>query len=291
MSIAVTHFTDPGCPWAYSARPSHAALRWRYGDQFDWELVMIGLTEDAETYEARGYTPERQVQGFHMFSERFGMPFDFEPKVRMSGTSRGCRAVIVARDQDPELGEAALRALQFMQFTSTGRLQDDGDLRSALEPVDGLDADAVVASLDDPDVLARYEVDRGRSRSAEGTPTHAQGKTASHGGPERYTAPSLVFTTTDGVTLEAGGFQSLEAYDVVLANLAPGLDRRPVSDDPIEVLAEFPEGLTTAEVAEAMRRDLLPEDLPGVRSRLDELASAGAVQRSALGNDALWHSV
>ncbi|MEA2377045.1 MAG: hypothetical protein QOD13_952, partial [Thermoleophilaceae bacterium] len=31
--IDVTHFTDPGCPWAYSAWPAHTTLRWRYGDQ------------------------------------------------------------------------------------------------------------------------------------------------------------------------------------------------------------------------------------------------------------------
>ena len=36
MAIAVTHFTDPGCPWAYSARPAHAVLRWRYGDALQW---------------------------------------------------------------------------------------------------------------------------------------------------------------------------------------------------------------------------------------------------------------
>ncbi|MCW3015705.1 MAG: hypothetical protein JWO02_2797, partial [Solirubrobacterales bacterium] len=29
--ISVTHFSDPGCPWAYSASPAIAALQWRYG--------------------------------------------------------------------------------------------------------------------------------------------------------------------------------------------------------------------------------------------------------------------
>src|SRR5664279_519630 len=104
MPITVTHFTDPGCPWAYSARPSHVALRWRFGNQLEWRLVMIGLAERAEDYEDRGYTPERQVMGYRMFEQRFGMPFGFEPKARVSGTSRACRAVIIARDQDPALG-------------------------------------------------------------------------------------------------------------------------------------------------------------------------------------------
>ena len=42
--MEVTHFTDPGCPWAYSAWPAHTTLRWRYGQQLRWTVVMIGLT-------------------------------------------------------------------------------------------------------------------------------------------------------------------------------------------------------------------------------------------------------
>ena len=36
--IDVTHFTDPGCPWAYSASPALTTLRWRYGDELRWTL-------------------------------------------------------------------------------------------------------------------------------------------------------------------------------------------------------------------------------------------------------------
>lgn len=288
MPITVTHFTDPGCPWAYSARPAHVALRWRYGDQLDWRLVMIGLAEGPEVYEARGYTPEGQIEGYRMFAGRFGMPFGYEPKVRVSGTSRACRAVIVARDEDPALGEGALRALQFLQFTTPGRLDDDADLRRALSAVAGLDAERVVAAIDDEDVVARYEVDRVRTRSAAGTPSHAQGKTASYGGPERYTAPSLIFTADDGRSLEVGGFQPLEAYDVALANLAPALERRPEPDTAAAALAVFPEGLTTAEVAEVLRRDLAPDDRPAVLAALQEAETAEAVRREPLGDDALW---
>ena len=43
MAVSVALFSDPGCPWGYSADRCEAALRWRYGDQLDWELVMIGL--------------------------------------------------------------------------------------------------------------------------------------------------------------------------------------------------------------------------------------------------------
>ena len=32
----------------YSFRPAHARLTWRFGDQIEWRMVLIGLTEKAE---------------------------------------------------------------------------------------------------------------------------------------------------------------------------------------------------------------------------------------------------
>src|SRR3954453_15293352 len=75
MTISVTHFTDPGCPWAYSASPALAVLHWRYGEQLDWRLATIGLTEDAQQYVDRGYTPARGARGYLMFARRWGRPF------------------------------------------------------------------------------------------------------------------------------------------------------------------------------------------------------------------------
>src|SRR5207253_820279 len=50
--VRATLFTDPACPWAYSARPALARLAWRFGEQIDWQLVLIGLSEDTSRYEA-----------------------------------------------------------------------------------------------------------------------------------------------------------------------------------------------------------------------------------------------
>ena len=89
-------------------------------------------------------------------------------------------------------------------------------------------------------------------RTAAGSPTEFQGKSANTDGAVRYTAPSLVFTHRDGRTLEAGGFQPVEAYDVVIANLDPTLERRGPGEDVVEILAAFPYPLTTREVAAVM---------------------------------------
>jgi 2-hydroxychromene-2-carboxylate isomerase len=285
--IAVTHFTDPGCPWAYSALPAHTTLRWRYGDQLRWTHVMIGLTEDAGQYAARGYSPTRSAIGYGRF-RRFGMPFQITPKARLSATSPGCRAIVATRLAAPELEVAALRALQFAQFTTTGTLDDPDTLRSALEGVEGLDAEAVVGRTDDPEVVEAYESDRARARVAAGSPTEFQGRAANTDGAVRYTAPSLLFDGPGGRTLEAGGFQPLEAYDVVVANLDPTLKRRTPAEDPGEVLNAFPYPLTTAEVAAVMAEHLAVPDLEGVEAALIAATGEGRVHRRPAGDGSLW---
>lgn len=288
--IAVTHFTDPGCPWAYSAWPAHTTLKFRYGEQLRWTLVMIGLTEDAGQYAARGYTPTRSAIGYERF-RRFGMPFQITPKERLSATSPACRAVVATRLEAPALEEAALRALQFAQFTTTGTLEDPDTLRSALADVEGLDAEAIAGRIDDPEVVAAYEADRARARAAAGSPTEFQGRAADTDGAVRYTAPSLLFDDADGQRLEAGGFQPIEAYDVVIANLDPTLERRPPADDPVQVLNGFPFALTTVEVAAVMTEHLGVPNLPAVEAALIAATGEGRVARRPAGDGSLWAAV
>ena len=288
--IAVTHFTDPGCPWAYSAWPAHTTLKFRYGEQLHWTLVMIGLTEDAGQYAARGYTPTRSAIGYERF-RRFGMPFQITPKERLSATSPACRAVVATRLEAPALEEAALRALQFAQFTTTGTLEDPDTLRSALADVEGLDAEAIAGRIDDPEVVAAYEADRARARAAAGSPTEFQGRAADTDGAVRYTAPSLLFDDADGQRLEAGGFQPIEAYDVVIANLDPTLERRPPADDPVQVLSAFPFALTTVEVAAVMTEHLGVPNLPAVEAALIAATGEGRVARRPAGDGSLWAPV
>jgi len=287
--IVAWHFSDPACPWAYSSRPAIARLRWRFGDQLDWRLVLIGLSESTARYEELGYTPARMATGWRKFQERFGMPFGRGVKPRMGATTRACRAIIAAREESPELGYAALRALQLMQFTTPGLLDDPDDLRAALADLPGLDAEAIVASIDDPEVRAAYEADRDRSRSAAGTPTHVQGRHAESDGPVRYTAPSIVFEHPEGGSIEVGGFQPFESYDTALANLDSALERRPPPSEAAEAVLEFPVGLTTAEIAAIMRpSDLEDADLLRTERELIAAVDAGTVASEPHGSDALW---
>jgi protein-disulfide isomerase-like protein with CxxC motif len=288
--IEIVHFSDPGCPWAWSASPHLSVLHWRYGDQLRWRLVMIGLTEHGGEYERRGYTAEGMARGFRTFRRR-GMPFATLPRHHVHGTWPMCRAVIGARLTEPDREWSVFRALQVAQFTTTLDLETEEGIRAALERVPGIDVDALIEAAASPEAEAAFAADRAEARSAEGSPTEFQGKSATTpDGEVRYTAPSLVFTASDGRRLEAGGFQSTEAYDVLIANLDTSLRRREPADDVAEALAAFPDGLTTAEVAAVMAPSNTPPDLGAAEDELIALAAAGGADRVAVGHDALWAS-
>jgi hypothetical protein len=265
-------------------------MRWRFGDALAWRLVTIGLAEDPERYINAGYTPARMARGYLDFRRRFGMPFDPAPRARVTGTGRACRAIVATRLLQPQLEWAALRALQFAWFCSDALLDEDDAIAAALSTVPGLDAAAVAAALGDPQVEEAYQRDRAEARTAAGTPTEAQGKTAATDGPVRYTAPSIVFTTADDRSLEAGGFQSIEAYDVCVANLDPSAPRRPPPEDPHDALAAFDHGLTTQEVAAILAPSLTEPDRLGTEATLLDLVAEGRARRTPLGDDALWHA-
>jgi protein-disulfide isomerase-like protein with CxxC motif len=286
--ITVTHFTDPGCPFAYSASPALAVLRWRYSDQLDWHLVTIGLAEDPQRYIDAGYTPTRSTIGQQSYFKRFGMPLLMEPRARVTATSRACRVIVATRRLYPGREDEVLRALQLAWFTTPLLLDGDADIAQALARVDGLDVDGVIAAIDEPETLAAYEDDKQQTRSAEGGPTDFQGKARQTDGPVRYSAPSLVFHNEAGLRLEAGGFQTIEAYDVLIANLDPTLEREAPPEQAIDALKRFPDGLVTAEVAAILAQNNQLPDRDAAERALIELAGAGAAKREALADDALW---
>ncbi len=286
-SIEVTEYTDPGCPWAYSASPALAVLQWRYRHQLRWRIVAIGLTEDPQRYVDAGYTPARMSAGMLSF-RRYGMPFAPVPRPRVAATSRACRAIVATRLLDPPHERDVLRALQFAWFTTPLQLDEDEDIGRALSVLGGLDVQAVVGAIDDPATLEAYEQDRRETRTAEGGATDYQGKARQTDGPVRYSAPSLVLESEAGVRVEAGGFQPLEAYDVLIANLDRSLERHPPPPTPLEALAQFPSGLVTGEVAAILAPNNVPPDRDAAERAMVELLAEGAVRRTPLGDDALW---
>jgi predicted DsbA family dithiol-disulfide isomerase len=288
MHVDVIHFTDPGCPWAYSAEPDLNALRYRYGSGLRWRRVMIGLAESHEGYDARGYRPEKSASSRTSFARRFGMPFRFEARPRNMGTGLPCRAVKAAELQDDDLAEALLRALRFGYFATPLLMDTDEAIRTQAATVAGLDVERLMADMTSDAVEEAYQADRAETRNAgvTGRPMILQDKHADTDGADRYTAPSVVFER-DGQRLVAGGWQSFAVYDVMVANLAPELERRE-TPEPGDLLPHFPHGLTTQEVAVTCTENLKEVDREGTLRKLVVLAFEGKARRLDVGDDALW---
>lgn len=291
MPLDATFYIDPICPFGYNATPDITALRWRYADDLRWRVVVIGLSEDTGEPRPSGpFTPTMAAQSSARLAERFGMPFSIGPRDRHATSGRACRAIVATRRTQPSFDFAVLRALQFAVFCRGAEIDRDDEIRAALATVPGLDVDAVMGQLDDPDNEAAYQLDKAAARSAAGSPTEAQGKAAKDGDAVRYTAPSLTISDAEGRVLEAGGFQSLAAYDVLVANLDPTLRKATVPDDLREVLAAFDHGLTTQEVATIVAPSLAAPDLTATRDRLLELGGEGRATHEPLAGDGLWRA-
>jgi hypothetical protein len=217
------------------------------------------------------------------------MPFSPAPKARVSATARACRAVVAARLLSPGREWAVLRALQLANFTTPLVLEDEAMLAQVLSDVPEIDAAAVVGMLDSPEVSEAYERDRAEARTAAGSPAELQRKTAATDGPVRFTAPSVVFER-NGMRLVAGGFQPIEAYDVLVVNLDPTLEREAPPDGPQPLLEFFPEGLTTQEVALLLTRGNDAPDRVAAEAALIELVGERRAVRVPLGDDALWRA-
>jgi len=283
--ITARLFADPSCPWGYSASPALRSIEWRYRDQIEWQLVVIGLS-DPETGSPK-FSPVQMAGFYTEIRNRHGMPFAAHPKERSSTSSLACRAIVAARLLQPGYEWRVLRTLQLLQFNSPLLLDDEANLRAALSSVAGLDFESVMAAVHIQPVDEAYRRDWAEARSASGGASEMQGRTADSPDGTRFTAPSVVFSR-NGNRLEAGGFQPVEAYDVVVANLGPDLKRHAAPEDPHEALALYPGGLSTQEVAAIMTSGNDVPDRLAAEKKLIALLGENRVRRIAMGDDAIW---
>ncbi len=277
-SITITHFTDPGCPFAWSAEPARRRLQWLYGDQLEWRLRMVGLTERPEDYIDKGFTPERQSSSFARLGDAHGMPMDTSLRPRMAATMPACRAVVAVRRHAPEQEAAMLRSLRVLHFS--GELLDDPTTLAAAAQRAGLDPTDLENWLAEPQTEALLAEDLAQARTPTPAALALSHKLAPTGdGGYRYTCPSYELVCgPDGCTLSAPGFQPTLAYEVAIANLAPELTRREDPESVAEVLEWAGEPLATAEVAAVCQIEL-----GEAREQLGHVAA-----EEHIGSDGLW---
>jgi predicted DsbA family dithiol-disulfide isomerase len=242
--IDITLYTDPACPFAFSAEPARLRLRWHYGDGLRWRLTMIVLTR--EPGEA-----EKLASGAAGLQARYGMPIHPFPASRPASSEPACRAVVAARLHAPGTEVRLLRALRTR--TMSGGLLDDPQLIDGAARDVGLDPDDLRAWSMEPATDEALAQDIAASRQPS-----AAARALDHklGGPpheRRYTAPSYELTTGHA-SASLPGFNPVEAYEAAIANLDPGLTRRPPPQTVSELLEWADAPLATAEVVQIMQQ-------------------------------------
>jgi predicted DsbA family dithiol-disulfide isomerase len=246
--VCITEFTDPGCPWAYSAEPFRRRLTWLYGDALEWRVRMVGLSASPADYLDRGFTPDVQARALGQIARDHGMPIDTSVRPRMAATLPACRAVVAARLHAPDHMRRLLRRLRVRTFA--GQLLDEPDTIAGAARDAGLDPGDLERWSAGDDVAAALEEDMAAAREPLAAARVLDHKLANWSGGRRYTCPSYeVVRVSDGVRISVPGFQPFAVYDVVTANLVPGLDRRAAPESVEEVLAWTGTPLATKEVA------------------------------------------
>jgi predicted DsbA family dithiol-disulfide isomerase len=254
--VLLREFTDPGCPWAYSAEPFRRRLEWLYGDLIEWRVCMVGLAESPDEYESKGFDTERQAETFATIAENHGMPIDTRERPRMAATVPACRAVVAARRHAPDRMRALLRRLRVRHFS--GQLLDEpATIRDAAGDA-GLDHGELEAWMGAPETEAELREDMEFARRPMPAAQVLDHKLANWSGGRRYTCPSYEITRlSDGVRIAVPGFQPFPVYDVATANLVPSVDRRDPPESVEEVLRWASTPLATREVAVVC--DIAPE--------------------------------
>jgi predicted DsbA family dithiol-disulfide isomerase len=246
--VCITDFTDPGCPWAWSAEPFRRRLLWLYGDRLDWSLRMVVLADDPQEYLDKGLTPEKLAAGSAKIAREHGMPIDTSVRSRPHATAPACRAIVAARVHAPAAESPLLRAFRVRNFA--GELLDEPATLEGAAADAGLDPDELRGWMQEADVEALLEQDRAAARAPMSAARVLDERLANWSGGRRYTCPSYeIVRRSDGVRIAVPGFQPFAAYDVVLANLVPGSERRQPPSSVLEVLEWAGEPLATREVA------------------------------------------
>src|SRR3954471_13233573 len=147
-TVAITEYTDPGCPFAFSAEPYRFKLRWTYGDQLDWDLRMVVLAEARSDYADKGFTPEKMAAGAEHLGALYGMPMTTEVKPAVAATAPACRAVVAARLHAPDREWRLLRRLRHLHFA--GPLLDDPETIARAASDVGLDPSELEAWMAEP---------------------------------------------------------------------------------------------------------------------------------------------
>ena len=246
--VRINEFTDPACPWAYSAEPFRHRLDWLYEGSIEWLPRMVVLANTPAENEEKGLTPEKLAGAYETIAHDHRMPIDTRPRPYVAASRGACKAVVAARvHAGADTSQRLLRGLRVANFS--GEMLDHDSTILGVATAVGI-GDEITGWLADPAVEEELERDATDARRPSPAARVLDHKLANWSGGRRYTCPSYEITRlSDGVTIAVPGFQPFAVYDAILANLVPGLERRTPPGSAAEVLNWRSTPLSTQEVA------------------------------------------
>jgi predicted DsbA family dithiol-disulfide isomerase len=262
MTVQARYYTDPACPWSWSAEPAVRKLMVEFGDNVSWTYVMGGLARDYTN--TPGARSARMAQWLDA-AEAGGMPID--PRLWTEGaigsSYPACMAVKAAAEQGGAAAGRYLRAVRegLMCF------------RRKLDTTEALVEEARRAGLD----VERFRVDLSSHAIVEafGTDLDETRTRASPGG-DPIALPSVALGDRDPIALRSHDELSAAAVEAgaePVAGSPPGV---------LDALRRFGT-MATAEVAAVCA-------LPGPRApaELWRLASEWQVKPVRVVTGELW---
>jgi hypothetical protein len=238
---------------------------------------MVGLRDPSEAAIDVGLTPEAQSKAFRQIAHDHGMPIDTAVRERVAASIPACLAVVAARLNAPDHMRILLRRLRVRAFS--GQILDDPATIDGAATDAGIDLDDLHAWVADPATEAALAKDMAAARQPMPAALVLDARLANWSGGRRYTCPSYEMERlSDGVRISVPGFQPFAVYDVITANLVPGLRRADPATTAEEVLRWTGTPLATKEVA--VVRDISLEE---AREELGRVAHEDHV-----GADGFW---
>ena len=278
ICVRIDEFTDPLCPWAWSAEPFRRRLQWLYEGRIEWVPRMVVLADTPEDQVEKGFTPEKFASNLRKIAHEHRMPIDTRVREYVPATAPACLAVVAARlNADPLTTRRLLRALRVRHFA--GEQIDEPETVTAAAGDAGIDPGKIADWSASAEAAAELERDRADARRPSPAANVLDHKLANWSGGRRYSCPTYEITRlSDDVTIAVPGFQPFAVYDTILANLVPGMERREPAETATEVLEWTRVPLATQEVAV-----LCENDFDDAREELGRIA----VQQP-VGADGFW---
>jgi len=275
--VCINEFTDPTCPWAYSAEPFRLRLQWLFGDELTWSQQMVVLSQTPEEPLEKGLTPEVMSEHFARIAHDHHMPIDTSVRPRTVASLPACRAVVAARRHEEAAAAPLLRGLRVRYFG--GELIDEPEVIAAAARDAGLDPERLESWQGEAESEAELGADMVAAREPMPAARVLDHKLANWSGGRRYTCPSYeIVRLSDRVRIAVPGFQPFPVYDVIAANLVPSLGRREPPESVEHLLHWAGKPLATQEVAVVC-------DIPLERAR-EELGRVASERHQ--GSDGFW---